>query len=50
MVNYNYTIFVELDDAKDNCRKVLNSLKSQIDQQIQIVDNFKGADHVLSSS
>ena len=49
MVNYNYTIFVELDDAKDNCRKVLNSLKSQIDQQIQIVDNFKGAEHVLSA-
>lgn len=50
MVNYNYTIFIEIDDAKDNCRKVLNSLKSQIDQQIQIVDNFKGTEHVLSSS
>lgn len=42
MVNYNYTIFVNIDEAKDNCRKVLNSLKSQIDQQIKIVDEFKG--------
>jgi hypothetical protein len=50
MVNYNYTIFVDLNDAKDNCRKVLNSLKSQIDQQIQIVDNFKGTDYVSLSS
>lgn len=50
MVNYNYTIFVDLEDAKTNCRKVLNGLKSQIDQQIAIVDNFKGTHHVLSSS
>lgn len=50
MVNYNYTIFVNLDEAKDNCRKVLNSLKAQIDKQIEIVDNFKGTDHVSLSS
>lgn len=43
MVNYNFTIFVNIDDAKDNCRKVLNSLKSQIDEQIKIVDEFKGS-------
>lgn len=43
MVNYNFTMFVNIEDAKDNCRKVLNSLKSQIDEQIKIVDEFKGS-------
>lgn len=50
MVNYNYTIFIDLDDAKDNCRKVLNSLKSQIDKQIKIIDNFKGSNDVSLST
>lgn len=40
MVNYNYTLFTNIDEAKHNCRKVLNGLKLQIETEIKKVDDF----------
>jgi hypothetical protein len=40
MVNYNYTLFTNIDDAKYNCKKVLNGLQLQIETEIKKVDDF----------
>lgn len=40
IVNYNYAIFTDLDDAKEHCIKVLNAIKNTVDEKIRDVENF----------
>jgi hypothetical protein len=41
LVNYNFAIFLNLDEAKEHCLKVLNAIKHNVDEKIKNVQNFK---------
>lgn len=40
-INYNLAFFIDLDEAKEHCLKVLNGIKFNIDDKIKNIENFK---------
>lgn len=41
LVNYNFAFFLNLNEAKDHCLKVLNAIKHNVDEKIKNVQNFE---------
>ncbi len=41
IINYNLAIFVDLQEAKEHCFKVLNAIKLTVDEKINDIINFK---------